>query len=228
MDLLVTPSGAVTAHPGGAPFNVARTIARLGGRCQFLGRLGDDAFGRHLRAALEEDGVQIAVPAATTAPTTLAVAELDDAGVADYRFYLEGTAAGQLAARDVPPGLLDHTPGDRARGPRSVDRADGLDTAGPAQGNTGYDDGAPGSKLPAPGHPRPDQLSRSVDAFLRRSDLVKVSVDDLEVLDPGADQRGAAHRLLAQHPAAVLVTDGPRPVTVYTAAGAALGAGAQR
>lgn len=30
MDLVIDPSGAVTAVPGGAPFNVARTIARLG------------------------------------------------------------------------------------------------------------------------------------------------------------------------------------------------------
>ena len=59
IDIVVGASGRVTAHPGGAPFNVARTIARLGGECQFVGKLSSDAFGEQLRAALEQDGVRI-------------------------------------------------------------------------------------------------------------------------------------------------------------------------
>ena len=57
MNVLVEPSGKVTALPGGAPFNVARTIARLGAACQFLGRLSDDGFGRRLRMSLEQQHV---------------------------------------------------------------------------------------------------------------------------------------------------------------------------
>jgi fructokinase len=37
------------------------------------------------------------------------------------------------------------------------------------------------------------------------------------VLAPGTDVRTAARRFLGQRPAAVLVTDGPRPVTIHTA-----------
>jgi fructokinase len=70
MDIVVGASGSVTALPGGGPFNVARTIARLGGECQFVGRLSDDAFGEQLRASLAQDGVRIAVRQATSAPTT--------------------------------------------------------------------------------------------------------------------------------------------------------------
>jgi len=47
--------------------------------------------------------------------------------------------------------------------------------------------------------------------------VVKVSVDDLRLLDPLADARSAARRLLELQPAAVLVTDGGGPVTVHTA-----------
>ena len=74
IDLVIDGSGSVTAVPGGAPFNVARMIARLGADCQFLGRLSDDGFGEQLRAALVHDGVRIAVPDPTPAPTTLAIA----------------------------------------------------------------------------------------------------------------------------------------------------------
>ena len=105
MDVLVEPSGKVTALPGGAPFNVARTIARLGADCQFLGRLSDDGFGRRLRMSLEQEHVRLAVARATSAPTTLAIAELDDSGSADYRFYLDGTAAAQMEPSDIPPDV---------------------------------------------------------------------------------------------------------------------------
>ncbi len=106
IDMLVSDTGEISAHPGGGPFNVARAVARLGPRCQFLGRLSDDAFGLRLRAALLDAGVTLVVPAGTPAPTTLALAVLDADGVADYRFYLEGTSAGQLALDDVRPGVL--------------------------------------------------------------------------------------------------------------------------
>ena len=217
VDVLVDPSGAVTAHPGGAPFNVARMIARLGGASQFLGRVGDDAFGRRLRRALEEQRVQIAVPAATTAPTTLAVAELDDAGVAAYHFYLEGTAAGQLRPADVPPGLLDDTRAIALGGlgllmEPMASTLLGLLRATPDTATVLLDPNCRPRAIRDLGRYR-----ATVNTFVQRSDLVKVSVDDLELLAPGMDKRTAAHRFLGQRATAVLVTEGPGPVTIYTA-----------
>jgi fructokinase len=95
------------ALPGGAPFNVARAIAQLGGTCQFLGKLSDDTFGEQLQASLRRAGVKVAVASVTPAPTTLAIARLDEFGMAEYRFYLEGTSAAQLSAADVPAEILD-------------------------------------------------------------------------------------------------------------------------
>ncbi len=102
IDLVIDASGSVTPLPGGAPFNVARTIARLGGTCQYVGRLSDDAFGAALRSSLEEAGVTIAIPDPTPAPTTLAVARIDARRSAEYKFYLDGTSASQLTPR-LPP-----------------------------------------------------------------------------------------------------------------------------
>ena len=45
IDLVIRPDGSVTAALGGGPFNVARTIARLGGDAAFLGAISDDRFG---------------------------------------------------------------------------------------------------------------------------------------------------------------------------------------
>jgi fructokinase len=57
----------------------------------------------------------------------------------------------------------------------------------------------------------------SVTACLRRVDIVKVSVDDLTLMFPRTAPRDAARNLLALGPSAVLVTDGPAPVTVFAA-----------
>ena len=57
VDLIIAPDGTVTAVPGGGPFNTARTVARLGASCSFLGCLSTDRFGRRLRESLVESQV---------------------------------------------------------------------------------------------------------------------------------------------------------------------------
>jgi fructokinase len=96
VDLVVSADGRVDARLGGGPYNTARTLARLGAPTAFFGGLADDRFGRLLRAALDAEGVAIGVPGPSAAPTTLALVDLDQAGVASYAFYLNGTAAADL------------------------------------------------------------------------------------------------------------------------------------
>jgi fructokinase len=100
VDLVVSADGRVDARLGGGPYNTARTLARLGAPTTFFGGLADDRFGRLLRGALETEGVAIGVPGPSAAPTTLALVDLDQAGVASYAFYLDGTAAAKV---DYPP-----------------------------------------------------------------------------------------------------------------------------
>lgn len=45
------------ANPGGAPCNVLALLARLGHPAAFLGKVGKDAFGDQLEAALREVGI---------------------------------------------------------------------------------------------------------------------------------------------------------------------------
>ena len=78
IDLILHPDLRLTAVAGGGPFNTARTIGRLGGDVAFVGRLSTDRFGSMLREALEADDVDLTLATSTEAPTTLAVAELDD------------------------------------------------------------------------------------------------------------------------------------------------------
>ena len=83
IDLVVGTGGRVDARPGGGPYNAARTLARLGQPVTFLGRLAGDGFGRLLRERLTAEDVALGIPAPSGRPSTLAVATLDEAGVAD-------------------------------------------------------------------------------------------------------------------------------------------------
>ena len=93
-DIVVRDDDALRAHPGGGPFNTARTIARLDQPVAYLGRMSSDRFGRTLQRMLASDRVRLDSVVHTDDPTTLAIAEMDrSGGGAEYRFYERGTAA---------------------------------------------------------------------------------------------------------------------------------------
>lgn len=101
IDLIIAPTGAIRAVPGGGPYNAARTLGLLGADVSFLGVLSDDYFGLQLRERLQESGVAVACQVPTSAPSSLAVAELSNHGAATYRFYLDGTSLPMLSAKEA-------------------------------------------------------------------------------------------------------------------------------
>ncbi len=218
MDLLVQPDGRLTSVPGGGMFNTARTIARLGQPVAFLGRLSDDGFGRTLRNALTEDGVDLSLIEPTTSPTTLAIAELDETGSASYRFHTAETSAPGLSAGAVRAGLATN-PAAICVG--SLGLVLEPMASAVANGVSGADQATlvmvdPNCR-PVAIADRQAYLER-LDAVLRRTDIIKLSTDDLGYLAPGVPARPAARGLLARGPAALLLTRGPDPVLVLTAA----------
>src|SRR5262249_36213147 len=98
-DVVAADGDDLKAHPGGGPFNAARTIARLEQPVAYLGRLSTDRFGDRLERILLDDGVSLQSVVRTEDPTTLALAELGDNGsVSRYRFYAQGTSAAGLTS----------------------------------------------------------------------------------------------------------------------------------
>ena len=47
------------ANPGGAPCNVLSMLNRLGHQTAFLGKVGNDIFGRQLRSTVESAGINV-------------------------------------------------------------------------------------------------------------------------------------------------------------------------
>ena len=72
---------ALATIPGGKGANQAVAAARLGGEVHLVGRVGDDDFGRSLRAGLERDGVHTkSVTVTRGVPTGCAMILVDAAG----------------------------------------------------------------------------------------------------------------------------------------------------
>lgn len=214
IDLLVYPTGRLAAISGGGPFNTARTIGRLGGSAAYLGRLSTDRFGRALLDRLAIDGVDCRLVQSTDAPTTLAVAELDESGGATYHFYIDGTAA---------PGLTD---GGRASPLPIGTRAIHIGTLGlvlePMATTLERLVGAASDRVVVMLDPncRPSAtqdaagLRARVGRLAARADVIKVSRDDLAFLYPEVEIADGVGRLLELGPSVVLVTDGGRAVRI--------------
>jgi fructokinase len=219
IDLIVHPDGRLAAIPGGGPFNTARTIGRLGGQVSFLGRLSTDRFGGMLHDALIESDVDLSLTEGTDAPTTLAIAEIDESGVASYRFHTTDTSAAALSHEAIDRAL--------ALRPRAVHLGTlGLVLEPVAEAlaaeivSVGVD-----TLVMLDPNCRP-RVIRDRAAYLdrlerveTRADVVKVSVEDLAYLTPDRLPAAAAQAILDRGPSVVLVTDGAGPVLIVTATG---------
>jgi fructokinase len=216
VDLVLAADGSLSAHPGGGPYNVARTIGRLEQPVAYLGRLSTDGFGQRLRQELESAGVAVDTVVPTDAPTTLALAELDPAGAARYRFYDSGTSAPGLTLQAASAALpeLVGTFYVGTLGLVFEPMASTLEAlVGRMGGDTlvALDPNCRPSTIADPAAVR-GRLAR----LLARTDVIKASAEDLAWIDPGADTVAAARGLLAQDHAISLVTLGSEGAVVIT------------
>jgi fructokinase len=217
-DVVAEDSEDLKAHPGGGPFNAARTVARLEQPVAYLGRLSTDRFGARLERILVDDGVSLQSVVRTEEPTTLALAELGDGGsVSRYRFYAQGTSAAGLTSEAALAALPDrvHTVFVGTLGlvlePMAsaleavVDRLSGTDTMVAVDPNC-----------------RPDVIGdpaayrRRLKWILARTHLLKVSEEDVHFLDPDRDPVKATRALLVDGPTVGILTRGGEGAVVVT------------
>ncbi|WP_108651605.1 aminoimidazole riboside kinase [Dongshaea marina] len=103
MDLIPAPSGLLETCPGGAPANVAVGISRQGGSCGFIGRVGDDPFGRQLKARLFVEGVDVTFLATDPAHRTSTVlVSLDQQAERSFTFMVNPAADQFLTEAELP------------------------------------------------------------------------------------------------------------------------------
>ena len=87
---------------GGAPANVSAVVAKLGGRSNFISKLGKDAFGDHIIEVLESVNVNTDYVLRTDkANTGLAFVSLKEDGNRDFSFYRNPSADMLLEESEV-------------------------------------------------------------------------------------------------------------------------------
>lgn len=219
IDLIVDQAGGITPAPGGGQYNVARTIARLGGNVHFLGRLSDDFFGRLLRQRLDADGVGTDLVADTLDPTTIALAEIDPQGVSHYHWYIERTTVPGLQLADALRGL-EPTPGSLHVGTLGLtmepvaDSLAALTAAVPAETFVMVD---PNCRPTAT--PDAARFRARMARVMEHADVVKGSNEDFDYLAMAPTPEATARLLLDRGVGAVLVTHGSASARGYCAAG---------
>ena len=98
VDLIQRSDGTFDACLGGAPYNLARALARQGVGTVYLNPLSADRFGLQLARQLHDDGVQLARQQPASQTTALALVAPNDSGHPEYAFYREGVADRQVCA----------------------------------------------------------------------------------------------------------------------------------
>ncbi|WP_233189122.1 sugar kinase [Subtercola sp. Z020] len=91
---------------GGAESNVATGLARLGTRAAWLGRLGDDDFGRMIARELRAEGVLDASIVDPGAATGTMMKHRRTNHRQSVHYYRANSAGSRLDPRDIPPAAL--------------------------------------------------------------------------------------------------------------------------
>lgn len=98
-----------TPVPGGAAANVAVAAQRLGVQTAFMGKVGDEQFGRHLHHVLHQEGIDTrGMVFDAYARTTLNFHAIRPDGSIEHLFYRNPGADTALAPADLHTEILDN------------------------------------------------------------------------------------------------------------------------
>ncbi len=99
---------AMAAHPGGAPANFLAALASFGAKTAFLGKVGNDAFGKLLSGTLAKAGIETrGLILADDVFTTLAFVTLDDTGDREFSFARKPGADTCISFEELDLSLID-------------------------------------------------------------------------------------------------------------------------
>ncbi len=95
------------ANPGGAPCNVLAMLARLGYRTAFIGKVGEDSFGKMLGRTIQESGISAeGLVYDSNVKTTLALVHSLADGDRDFSFYRNPGADIMLTEQEISKKLI--------------------------------------------------------------------------------------------------------------------------
>lgn len=199
---------------GGAIFNTAIALGRLGEPTGFLAGVSKDMFGSQLRDVLEASKVSTDFCISVDNPTTLAFVKLTN-GNAEYTFMDENSAT-----RSLTPQMLPNLPNDTQA------LHFGAISLIPEPCGSAYETlmtrEADNIVISLDPNIRTSFITDEVGhrarilRMLAMSDIVKVSDEDLVWIYPDMDLEEAVKKIIALGASIVLLTKGAEGVTAFT------------
>jgi fructokinase len=107
MDLIPLAGGERVPMVGGGPANTAKAVAGLGYSTFFVGGISSDEYGKAIDMELSSSGVDLSLVYRGDESTALAIATIDENGLAKYDFELGGTASFAFDKSWLPSGEPD-------------------------------------------------------------------------------------------------------------------------
>lgn len=215
IDMVPQPDGAFRPLPGGAVYNTALALGRLGTSTGFLWPISRDGFAELLLRPLAEAGVDATACPRSDRPTTLALVSLAG-GEARYSFHDEGSAGRMFATDDLPPL------------PPALQALfiGGISLAAEPCGATveTFAERAAASGVPVMLDPnlRPFFITDEaayrarLDRLFRLAAIVKLSADDCAWLWPGTDRQAIARDQICRGVRLVVITGGAQGAIAET------------
>ena len=205
-------------NPGGAPCNVLAMLQKLGKQTAFIGKVGDDMFGRQLTEAVSSVGVDTrALLVDKEVHTTLAFVHTYPDGDRDFSFYRNPGADMMLTKEDVDEDLIRSsrifhfgTLSSTHEGVREATRY-AIDVAKEAGDLISFD-----PNLLPPLWSSLDDAKKEIEYGLGKCDILKISDNEVEFLFGTTDYDLGAKLLKEKYNIPlILITLGPDGSRAY-------------
>ena len=231
VDMIPSPTIAggdgFVPHAGGAVFNTSIALGRLGVQTGMLTGLSTDMFGQQLADALKASNVDTSHVISSDRPTTLAFVRLQD-GHATYSFFDENSAGRMLSTADLSQVSAEVS--TLYFGGISLVCEPGADTYADILAR----EGASRAVMMDP-NIRPqfiqdiDSYRARLDAMMERTDIVKISDEDLHWMVPSpVSLKEKVNAILDRGPSVVILTRGGEGATGFLQGGTEVTVAAQR
>jgi fructokinase len=207
---------AFAPYAGGAVFNTAIALGRLGAPSAFFSGVSNDMLGEILADTLTASKVDIRYLARSDRPTTVAFVKLVN-GQATYAFYDEATAGRMLSEADLPqlPASVStlFLGGISLVNDPAASTYEALQARECAARVTMIDPNI------RPGFIAGKEVAyrARIERMVAQADIVKLSDEDLHWLEGSGDLTVLARGIVARGPKVVFITEGAKGARAVTA-----------
>ncbi|MDQ6598872.1 carbohydrate kinase [Bacillus salipaludis] len=203
--------------PGGAPANVAATVARLGGKSSMISKLGTDSFGDFLVETLHQAGVKTdKILKTDKANTALAFVSLRKDGERDFSFYRSPSADLLMKEEEIngdwftSGDILHFCSVDLVESPMKYAHIKAIKEAKQNGALISFD---PNVRLPL--WEKPEDCRETILSFIPKAHLIKISDEELSFITNIENEEEAIRSLFIGDVTVVIYTKGAKGAELY-------------